>query len=369
MIRSIAAAVCLTLISGCALIPRGAGLQSEILSERTATDEQGRPQIAVEAVTRNNLAVFADWPTINTEHLHWISRVEQPNSRFIAAGDTITVTIWSTEENGLLLGPGQRTVTLPDLRVSPSGRVFLPYIGETQVNGMSPERAREIIENKYLDVSPSAQVLLALEEGRERTVSVIRGVSSPGTYTLADNDVTILQILADAGGVLEGLTNPQVRLQRNGELYGVSAERLLNAPRLNTTMNGGDTIFIEEDDRTFLSLGAAGTEAVHTFPADRVTALEALSIIGGVAENRADAQGILVFRRYPARSVTADRSGPDHPRTVFTLDLTSADGVFSADQFALQPNDLVYVSESPLTAISSVFAVIGSVFGLANLAN
>lgn len=369
MVRIFAAAICLALVSGCSFIPRGAGIQSEILSERAATDEQGRPQFAVEHVTRDNLAVFASWPTINTEHLHWISRVDQPNNRIIAPGDTIAVTIWGTEDNGLLMAPGQRTVTLPDLRVSPSGRVFLPYIGEQKISGMSPERAREAIESKYIDVSPSVQVLLSLTEGRSRTVSIIRGVSAPGTYPLADNDVTILQVLADAGGIQIGLTNPQVRLQRNGELYGISAERLLNTPRLNTTMNGGDTLFIEEDDRTFLSLGAAGSEAVHSFPTDTMTALEALSIIGGVAEGRADAQGILVFRRYPARTVTDDRSGPDHPRTVFTLDLTSADGVFSADQFVLQPNDLVYVSESPLTALGSIFALIGSVFGLANQVN
>jgi len=79
-------------------------------------------------------------------------------------------------------------------------------------------------------------------------------------------------------------------------------------------------------------------------------------------------------KRYPrlrrcrslAAKVTADRSGPDHPRTVFTLDLTSADGLFSADQFEIQPGDLVYVSESPLTAAGSILAALGSVIGLTN---
>ncbi|SLN61945.1 polysaccharide biosynthesis/export family protein [Pseudooctadecabacter jejudonensis] len=363
--RFIAAVLCCAILTGCSLVPRGAGLQSEVLSARAEADDQGRPEFAIEVVTRDNLAVFADWPTINTQHLGWISRVDQPNNRIIAPGDTLAITIWSTEDNGLLIAPGERSVTLPEQRVSSSGRVFLPYVGEQRVSGMSPERARAVIEEEYLDVSPSVQVLLNLSEGRARAVSVVSGVNSPGSYTLADNDVTILQVLSDAGGIDASLTNPQVRLQRGGDLYGVSADRLLNRPSLNTTLRGGDTIFVEADDRSFLSLGAAGTEAIHPFPQDWVTALEALSIIGGVAETRADAQGILILRRYPAETVTQGRDGPDHPRTVFTLDLTTADGLFSADQFEIQPGDLVYVSESPLTAAGSIFAALGSVLGLA----
>lgn len=58
-------------------------------------------------------------------------------------------------------------------------------------------------------------------------------------------------------------------------------------------------------------------------------------------------------------AVTPDRSGPDQPRTVFTLDLTSADGLFSAGQFLIQPDDLIYVSESPVTAAHSILSILG----------
>lgn len=357
---------CGLMLAGCDMLPRGAGLQSEVLAAQDTVDAQGRPEFAVETVTRDNLAIFARWPNVNTEHLHWIERVDQPNNRIIAADDMLTVTIWSTEENGLLLSPGQRSVVLPDLRVSSSGRVFLPYIGEQRVAGMSPERARAKIEEAYLTVSSSVQVLVSVSEGRARTASIIGGVASPGAFPLTDNDVTILDLLSQAGGISPGLNNPQVRMQRNGRLFGISADRLLNSPGLNTTLQGGDRVFVESDSRTFLSLGAAGSEAVHDFPKDHVTALEALSLIGGVSDARADAQGILILRRYPARTVTQDRSGPDHPRTVFTLDLTTADGLFSANQFHIQPGDLVYASESPLLIANSIFGVLGSVLRLSN---
>lgn len=356
-----------TLLAGCAVIPRGAGLQTEVLAvERDRDGIQTSPKFAVEVVTRDNLVTFLHWPDVGEDNLPWVDRIDQPNTRTIAAGDFISLIVWTTEENGLLTAPGQRSVTLPDLRVSSSGTVFLPYVGNQRVRGMSPEHARAMIEEKYMTVTLSAQVQLSLSEGRARVVSLIGGVGAPGSYPLPDNDFTLLGLIAEGGGISPDLINPQVRLHRNERIHGVSASRLLNTPRLDTTLEGGDKIFVQEDTQTFLSLGAAGTEAVHPFPRDRLSALEALSIIGGITDTRANAKGILILRSYPMSALRHDRSGPSHLRTVFTLDLTSADGLFSADQFDIQHGDLVYVTESPVTALASIFRLLGSASGLGN---
>lgn len=360
MKRALLLVGCLIGLAGCDLIPRGAGLQSEVLAVSRDRPEGALPEFAVEIVTQANLVTYARWPAVGEEHLHWINRVDQPNTRTIGVGDTMDITIWTTEDNGLLTTAGQRSVSLPSTRVTTSGNIFLPYVDNVRVVGLSPERAREVIAERYQDVSASAQVQLEVTEGRGRSISLVSGVASPGTYPLLNNDYTLLELIADGGGASGSLNNPQVRLQRGERIYGVSLDRILNTPRLNTTLVGGDRVFIETDDRTFFSLGAAGSEAIHEFPKDHVSALEALAIIGGVADSRADAQGILILRRYPVSAVTADRSGPDHPRTVFTLDLTSADGLFSADQFELQNGDLIYVSESPVVAASSIFGILGA---------
>ena len=360
---------CALLISGCDLVPRGAGLQSEVLATSRAATTETVPDFAIEAVTRENRATFVNWPAPDPDHLGWLDRVDQPNTRTIRPGDTLRITVWTTEDDGLLTGPGQRNVTLPDSRVSASGSVFLPYVGDLRVSGMSPERARERMEEKYMEALPSVQVQLDLAEGRQAAVSLISGVNAPGSYPLPDNDFTVLALIADGGGVQSGLNNPQVRLQRGSGTYGISMTRLSYSPRYDTTLQGGDKVFVQEDDRRFLSLGAAGTEAMHPFPSDTLTAIEALSIIGGVSDTRADAKGILILRRYPTAMVTADRSGPDHPRTVFTLDLTTADGLFSAGQFDVRPNDLIYVTESPVTAASSIFGLFGAVLGINNQLN
>jgi polysaccharide biosynthesis/export protein len=50
---------------------------------------------------------------------------------------------------------------------------------------------------------------------------------------------------------------------------------------------------------------------------------------------------------------------------VFTLDLTSADGLFSAGQFRIHSGDLVYATESPVTRAQTILSLIGSAFGVA----
>jgi polysaccharide export outer membrane protein len=357
-----------SLAAGCNTFPRGAGLQSEVLATAApaAGADAAEAGFAVEAVTRDNLSTFAAWPAVGESDLGWIERVDQPDTRIIAPGDRVTVTIWSTEQNGLLTTPGQRFVTLPEMQVTSSGTVFLPYLGDVRISGMAPETARARIEERYLEVTPSAQVQLHMTEGRQSTVSLVSGVATPGSYPLPDQDFTVLELIAEGGGIPASLNNPQIRLHRGSRVYGTSVARLLAEPRLNTTLVGGDRVVIEADSRYFLSLGAAGREARHLFPQDRVTALDALAIIGGVSDERANAQGILILRRYPEAAVRADGRGPRHARTIFTVDLTSADGLFSAGQFLIRPGDLVYVTESPLIGARTVFGLIGSVFGLVN---
>jgi polysaccharide export outer membrane protein len=370
--RAAAAMAVLAALGGCSL-PRGAGFEREVLaSSRSSTGEALPQDFAVEPVTHAALPVYDQWPQIGEPGLRWIAAQEEPANRIIRAGDTLQVVVWNTEDNPLLGAPGQRSVELGPITVSTGGSVFMPYIGDIRVAGMSPERAREAIEAEFMEVTPSAQVQLELQEGRMSQVSLVGGVAAPGPYPLVDQSYTVLSLIAAGGGVPTGLNNPQIRLIRDGELYGTSVDRLFSEPALDTTLRGGDKVIVEADERRFLSLGAAGSEAVHPFPRDRVTAIEALSIIGGLSDSRANPQGILILRDYPASAVrpagsgSGAASGPSHERVVFTIDLTSADGLFSAGEFRVLSGDLVYATESPVTSASTVFDILGTTLGLAS---
>jgi polysaccharide export outer membrane protein len=361
--RSVALLVmAVTGLAGCEMLPRGAAVEREIVraSDGEVTD------FSVYQVDRDFLPVVADWPYTGERRLGWIPTSGGARTQVIAPGDELEITIWDSNENSLLSAEGQRAVQIQSLTVAPDGTVFVPYVGNTRISGLTEQLAREHLQDEIDMVVPSGQVQLSLVEGRTNSVDLVGGVNAPGSYGLPDRNYTVLNLIAEGGGVQPSLVNPQVRLIRGGEIYGTSVARLFESPDLDTLLHGGDQVIVEEDRRYFLSLGAAGSQSQHRFPQDHVSALDAVSIIGGVESRRGDPGGVLVLREYAADDVRPDTAGPDQTRVVFTVDLTSADGLFSARNFRIHPGDLVLVTESPITSAQTIFGLVGSVFGLAN---
>ncbi|NKX44961.1 polysaccharide biosynthesis/export family protein [Roseicyclus persicicus] len=348
-------------LAGCEQLPRGAAVEREIVE---AADGEA-VDFAIYTVDRAFLPVVADWPVTGERQLGWIPTSGGARTQVIAPGDELEITIWDSNESSLLSQPGQRAVQIQALTVAPDGTIFVPYVGNTTVSGMTIQVAREHLQDEIDMIVPSAQVQLTLVEGRTNSVDLVGGVGAPGAYPLPDRNYTVLNLIAQGGGVQASLVNPQVRLIRGGSIYGTSVERLFANPNLDTLLHGGDQVIIEEDRRYFLSLGAAGQQSQHRFTQDQVSALDAMAIIGGVDDRRGDPGGILILREYPDSAVRPDSRGPDQSRVVFTVDLTSADGLFSARNFRIHSGDLVLVTESPITSAQTIFGLVGSVFGLA----
>jgi len=143
-------------------------------------------------------------------------------------------------------------------------------------------------------------------------------------------------------------------------------------PSRNVLVRGGDQILVVEDDRTFNVLGASGQQKIVAFSKETMTAMEALSEMGGLSASRADPKGILVLRDYPPSALNA-RPGPALPQVVFTIDLTDADGLFASRVFPINPGDTILATESPITRVQTILALMGSMVGfgtsLGNVAN
>lgn len=351
------------LLGACSALPRGAALQSEVL----AAGDAGPAGFQLVLVARETLDALAEWPSAGAvPHYNWIPHNGGPASPVIAVGDTIDLAVWDSEENSLLTPPAQMVVDITGLDVTPQGTIFVPYLDEIVVVGETPDIARRRIQEGFSVIIPSAQVQLRVTPGHKNLVDLVGGVASPGAYPLPSRDYTVLSLLSAGGGIPPELRNPQLRLIRNGRIYGVSAARLFADPSLDTTLRGGDKVLVSEDDRYFLSLGATGAEELLYFEKDRLSALEALSRIGGLRDARADPQGVLILREYPAEALRAEGPGPGRPRVIFSLDLTSADGLFSAGRFWIRSGDVVLATESPVTALETVLRLFGTAVGTVN---
>ncbi|MGH1457467.1 MAG: polysaccharide biosynthesis/export family protein [Paracoccaceae bacterium] len=357
-----AAFVATTALSGCDL-PRGAAISSEVLREQNAEN----PSFEVIPVSRANVAQLAQWPATGRGPVtRWIDATRGPSSPLIRTGDSLDITLWDSEENSLLTPPQQQTVQMPRVTVSSNGTVFLPYAGEVVIRGLTPERAREALQSAMEQISPSAQVQVSHTAGRQNAADLVSGVRNPGSFPLADRNTTILSLIAQGGGISADLANPVVRLIREGKTYQISAEKLFADASRNTLLRGGDKVLVEADRRRFTALGATGTEQLVAFAQDSLTAIEALSLIGGLQDSRANPKGVLVLREYPSKALRTDGSGPLMEDVVFSFDLTRADGLFAARNFHINPDDTVLATESPVTSARTILGLLGTTLGVAN---
>ncbi|MCA0995398.1 MULTISPECIES: polysaccharide biosynthesis/export family protein [Roseobacteraceae] len=344
------------ILGGCSL-PRGAAVQSEVLSEADAE----YPSFQVIDVTRANMPLIASWPRTGPEmDRNWLGTSTGANQSVIQTGDLVNIRIWDSQENSLLTNPSEKSTEMPNVEVGANGAIFLPYVDEVFIRGLTPNSARQRIQSKLEAIVPTAQVQLSLTQGRSNSVEMVGGVSSPGSYAMPSRNYKILGLIADAGGISSSMKNPLVRLMRQGATYEISANTLLGSGSYNTLLLPGDTVVVEEDDRTFTGMGASSRQTVVNFPKEEVNALEALSLMGGLYDVRADPKGVMVLREYSPRQLRSDGSAPNMQQVVFTFDLTSADGLFAARKFQIYPDDVVLATESPLAGLQTLLSIVNS---------
>ncbi len=359
--RFVLIAVSALALASCGL-PRGAAVQSEIVG----SESESRADLAVYNVTKATLPAISRWPAPNAEgDYSWPSRGSAAADKPIRPFDRVDVIVWDSEESSLLSSPNQNTVEMKNMLVSAGGTIFLPFVGSVHIAGMPHSAARARIQRKYVEAIPSAQVQLNVTQGTRGTVSVVSGVSRPGPITLDDPSFTVLNAIAAAGGPERGLENPSVKLVRGNQTYLRPLSQVMSDASYDTYLRPGDKLAVENDSRYFRSLGAASKEALIPFSKSEISALDAMSLIGGLSENRANPKGILILREYPQSVVRQDDQGPDNARSVFVIDLTTADGLFSAGKFQIHSKDTVLVTESSVAASNTLLGLLRNLTGVA----
>jgi len=346
---------------GACSLPRSAPTPTELLRGT----EDPAAQVQVVRVTRAMLDELADWPRpAGMGRMDWPGASAQPVARTIRAGDQMQVAVWDSARDSLIATEAQRVVQMQAMTVAASGRVFIPYVGDVQVAGLTADAARREIQDRLQQAVPDGQVQLAVTPGGGNTIDVVSGVARPGRIALPDTSPTILSVLAEAGGISEVLRNPLVRLNRAGRGYAIPARDLFADPARDIVLRGGDRVVVEEDQRSFLALGAAGRQEVVYFARERITALDALSSVGGLNAARAQLQGLMVLREYPARAVAPQGPAPRQRWVIFQFDLSTADGLFAASNFQVAPDDVVLATESAVPAVAQVLGLLRGVRSL-----
>jgi polysaccharide export outer membrane protein len=110
----------------------------------------------------------------------------------IGKNDLITVSITD------LVGPGVETVK--SSRVSESGNVSLPMVGQVKAAGETEAQLEQSIVKAYRDANiiQNATVSVTVAEARNRTFSIIGSVTQAGEYAIVKADFRVLDALVSA---------------------------------------------------------------------------------------------------------------------------------------------------------------------------
>ena len=89
-----------------------------------------------------------------------------------------------------------------EIRVSETGLIGLPVIGDMNVMNLTVEEIKAKIEKRLKDwqIIPNPRVSVVVQQFRSKRVAVVGAVRDPGTYTIRRNVTTLLDILSLAGG-------------------------------------------------------------------------------------------------------------------------------------------------------------------------
>lgn len=134
-----------------------------------------------------------------------------------------------------------------ECRVSPGGKVVLPTAGAIQAAGKSlaeiESAAVEAYFPKYLRRRPA--VVVRVLEHRTATVSVLGAVSKPGAYELRGDQMALLPLLTQAGGIApQGAAGVRIRGPRRAEPLAVPVHAR-TIPAANPRLQEGDVVEVQ----------------------------------------------------------------------------------------------------------------------------
>ena len=296
----------------------------------------------------------------------------------IGEGDTLAISIFDPSGSlfGGTLGSGSssssRTNTtlsggnqaLPGAVVDRSGSVAIPFGGQVRVQGLTSTQAAAAIRRALVGKVANPQVLVSIAGNASNTVNVLGDVRQPGRAPLGVNSDRILDVIAAAGGSARTTDDLIISIQREGQTYTAPLSAVTTEFGENVRLQRGDVVNVQYKPRRFSTFGGLNAVAQVDMPAGPMTLTGAMSKVGGLNTNTANARRVLIFRF--ERPEVAQALGINQPATprgvpvVYELDFSDAANVFAATNMQVMPEDVIYVPLAGAAELRKFFEVVQS---------
>jgi polysaccharide export outer membrane protein len=293
----------------------------------------------------------------------------------IGVGDIVSATVFEAQSGGLFIPqePGTHTgnfVNFPPQQINSDGIFMVPFGGAIHAAGMTPAQLERAIAASVASRALEPQVIVTVQERRSHEVNVTGDVNSSTRFGIDPGGERLLGAISRAGGPRFPTYESMVTLQRGDQNEQASLGDIVANPRENIELRQGDTVIVTHQPRYFLALGAVGQAASITqlnqrypFEDARLSLADAIARAGGLADSQANPTAVFLFRfeHAPLLRAMGMQLPPDAPAdvpTVYRTDFTNASTLFLAREFPMRNNDMIYVSNAPLTDYAKFLSII-----------
>ncbi|GHC79658.1 hypothetical protein GCM10007320_20730 [Pseudorhodoferax aquiterrae] len=251
------------------------------------------------------------------------AQAQSPTEYMLSPGDTVRVTVYQSPD-----------LTL-ETRVSEAGTISYPLVGQVRIGGQSTLGAEKTIAQALEKGGfiRNPQVTVVVTQMRGNFVSVLGQVNRPGRYPLENMSTRVSDILATAGGIIQGggssIGGDDIVIV-TGTRAGAPFRKEIDIPSLyvadrtgeDITLVGDDTVYVRRAP-VFYIYGEAQRPGVYRIERG-MSVMQALAVGGG-----------------PTNRGTENR---------IRLHRMRADGrveqISPAMTDLITPNDVIYVRES-----------------------
>ncbi|WP_341237709.1 polysaccharide biosynthesis/export family protein [uncultured Limnobacter sp.] len=345
--------LCLPLLGACAYPGQYFGIADKTSTQDTDPNGVDYRLTPIDAIS---IMAMESVNLTNTQNLPIsVNRGIETYQYKIGVGDLVRITVWDHPE---LTNPaGNTTGQLQGQVVLPDGTFYFPFLNKVKAAGRTTDEIRvEMTRNleKFIR-SPQVDVYIQPNGFRSQKIYVSGEVAQPGFFPITDVPTRLSDAIAQAGGLSKEADLSNVTLQRNNQTVVLDAYRLLYQGDLsqNILLQNGDVLNIPDRRlRKVFLMGEVVQPSSFVMPVGKLTLAEVLSDIGGINQNTANAQQVYVIRQ----AVVDASSQPK--LNIYHLDSTSPTSVLYADQFEMQPRDVVYVDPVRLVRINRLLGTI-----------
>ncbi|MFC3033111.1 polysaccharide export protein [Pseudoalteromonas fenneropenaei] len=350
--KSLLASVVVLTLGGCNIIPGShfEGVESSQSAEQlnSELEKVNIQMIDSQLIATQKQLQSAAKITVNSKGL------DTSNYEYrLGVGDVLTIGVWDHPELTIPAAV-QRTAEFDGFRVQADGTISYAYAPNIKAEGRTVTEVRADLVKRLSRVIEDPQVDVKVVGFRSQKSYVTGEVNKPGVYAITETPLTLIDALNQAGGLTENADWRTVTFTRGDKTEVIRLDDFYAKGDIsqNRLLKHGDVIHVNRDDaQNVFVLGdvkKSGTVKVKRYG---LSLAQALSDSGGLNENTANASGVFVLRK---RDLAKDGVLAD----VYQLNAKNISALVLADQFALEPSDIVYVTTAPVARWNRVISLL-----------